>query len=71
MLGVVLFYGVVSARTEKVVAFFFDCEAAEALIGDDREDEPALAEEMRVEAIELRVRLVDTGRTARDTLNSS
>jgi hypothetical protein len=48
----VLFYGVVSAQTEKVVEFFLD-EAAEAMIGEVREDEPALAEELRVEAVEL------------------
>jgi hypothetical protein len=49
----VLFYGVVSAQTEKVVEFFFDREAAEAMICEVREDEPAVAEVLRVEAIEL------------------
>jgi hypothetical protein len=29
----VIFYGVVSAQTEKVVEFFFECDAAEAMIG--------------------------------------
>ena len=47
------FYGVVSARTEKVVEFFLEREAAEAMIGEVKEDEPLLAEELRVEAIEL------------------
>jgi hypothetical protein len=49
----VLFYGVVSAQTEKVVEFFLGREAVEAMIGEVREDEPVLAEELRVEAIEL------------------
>ena len=49
----VLFYGVVSAQTEKVVEFFLGREAAEAMIDEVREDEPLLAEELRVEAIEL------------------
>jgi hypothetical protein len=47
------FYGVVSAQTEKVVEFYLEREAAEAMIGEVREDEPVLAEELRVEAIEL------------------
>ena len=47
------FYGVVSVQTEKVVEFFREREAAEAMIGEVREDEPPLAEELRVEAIEL------------------
>jgi hypothetical protein len=49
----VLFYGVASAQTEKAVEFFLEREAAEAMIGEVREDEPELAEELRVEAIEL------------------
>jgi hypothetical protein len=49
----VLFYGVVSAQTKKVVEFFLEREAAEAMLNDVREDEPVLAEELRVEAIEL------------------
>jgi hypothetical protein len=49
----VLFYGVVSAQTENVVEFFLEREAAEAMIGEVREDEPVLAEDLRVEAIEL------------------
>jgi hypothetical protein len=49
----VLFYGVVSAQTEKVVEFFLEREAAEAMIREVCEDEPVLAEELRVEEIEL------------------
>jgi hypothetical protein len=37
----VLFYGV-SAQTEKVVEFFLEREAAEAMIGEVREDKPEL-----------------------------
>ncbi len=48
-----VFYGVVSAQTEKVVEFFLEREVAEAMIREVREDEPVLAEELRVEAIEL------------------
>jgi len=50
---VVLFYGVVSSQTEKVVEFFLEREAAAAMIGEVREDEPLLAKDLRVEAIEL------------------
>jgi hypothetical protein len=49
----VLYYGVVSAQTEKVIEFFLEREAAEAMIGEVREDEPLLATDVRVEAIEL------------------
>jgi hypothetical protein len=45
--------GVVSAQTERVVEFFLEREAAEAMIDEVREDEPLLAEELRVEAIEF------------------
>ena len=48
-----LFYGVVSFQTEKVVEFFIEREAAEAMIGEVREDEPALAEVLRVGVVEL------------------
>ena len=48
-----LFYGVVSAQTEKVVKFFLEREAAEAMIGEVREDEPGLRQDLRVESIEL------------------
>ena len=47
------FYGVVSAQTEKVVEFFLERETAEAMIGEVREDEPLLANDLRVEAVEL------------------
>jgi hypothetical protein len=40
--GVVDFYGVVS-QTEKVVEFFLERDAAEAMIGEVREDERVLA----------------------------
>jgi hypothetical protein len=50
----VLFYGVVSAQTEKIVEFVLPrAEAAEATIDEVREDEPVLAGNLRVEAIEL------------------
>jgi hypothetical protein len=42
-----------SAPGQKVVAFFLEREAAEAMIGEVREDEPGLAQGLRVEAIEL------------------
>jgi len=45
--------GVVSAEAEKVVEFFLKREAAEAMIREVREDEPGLAKDLRVEAIEL------------------
>jgi hypothetical protein len=48
-----LFYGVVGAQTEKVVEFFLKRDAAEAMIREVREDEPGLAADLRVEAIEL------------------
>jgi len=47
------FYGVVSAQTEKVVEFFLERDAAEAMIREVREDEPVLAEDLRVEVVEL------------------
>jgi hypothetical protein len=53
MLATVLFDGVVSAQTERVVEFFLAHETAEAMIGEVREDEPALAGDLRIEAIEL------------------
>jgi hypothetical protein len=49
----VLFYRVVSAQTERVVEFLLEREAAEAMIREVWEDEPVLAEELRVEAIQL------------------
>jgi hypothetical protein len=36
-----------------VVEFFVERESAEAMIGEVREDEPELAVDLRVEAIEL------------------
>ena len=48
-----LFYGVVSAQTEKVVEFFLERDAAEAMIREVREDEPVLAEDLRVEVVEF------------------
>jgi hypothetical protein len=36
-----------------VVEFFLEREAAEGMIGEVREDEPLLAEGLRVEAVEL------------------
>jgi hypothetical protein len=47
----VLFYGVVSFQTEKVVEFFLEREAAEAMIGEVRKDEPELTKELRFEAV--------------------
>ena len=49
----VLFYGVVSAQTEKVVEFFLERDAAEAMIEEVRGYDAGLAEVLRVEAIEL------------------
>jgi hypothetical protein len=49
----VVFYGVISIQTEKVVEFFLDRDAAEPMIGELRDDEPELAEKLRVEAIRL------------------
>ena len=40
-------------RPEKVVEFFLERDAAEAMICEVREDEPMLAEGLRIEAIEL------------------
>jgi hypothetical protein len=48
----VLFYGVVSGQTEKVVEFFLEQEAAEAMIDEVRGDDPDLAEALRVEVID-------------------
>jgi len=49
----VLFYGAVSAQTERVVEIFPEREATEAMIGEVREDAPELAVDLRVETIEL------------------
>ena len=48
-----LFYGVVSAQTEKVVEFFLEREAAEAMIGEVREDELLLRRGSAVDSVEL------------------
>jgi hypothetical protein len=53
ILRTVLFYGAVSAQTEKVVELFLERVAAEAMIGEVREGEPELAVDLRVETIEL------------------
>ena len=49
----VLFYGVVSARTEKVVQFFLEREAADAIVDEVRSDDPDLADVLCVEEVEL------------------
>ncbi len=48
-----LFYGVVSVQTEKVVEFFFERDAAEAVIVEVRGDDPDLADVLCVEEVEL------------------
>jgi hypothetical protein len=40
------------------VELFLERQGAEAMIGEVREDEPALAEELWVEAVELELRVV-------------
>jgi hypothetical protein len=49
----VLFYGVVSAATEKVVEFFPTPEQAERFIAEVDQDEPETAALLRVEPVEL------------------
>jgi hypothetical protein len=51
--GGLLFYGVVSARPRGSWISSSSGRAAEAMFGEVREDEPLLAEDLRVEAIEL------------------
>jgi hypothetical protein len=48
-----IFYGVVSAKTERVVEFFLECGAAEAMIVEVRGDDPDLADVLCVEEVEL------------------
>jgi hypothetical protein len=48
-----VFYGVVSAQTERVVEFLLERAAAEAMIDEVRVDESLLAQDLRVEAVEL------------------
>ena len=43
-----------------MVEFFLERESAEAMIGEVREDEPALAVDLRVEAVETRTELVSS-----------
>jgi hypothetical protein len=45
--------GSTAPRPRRVVEFFLECEAAEVMIREVRQDEPVLAEELRVEVIEL------------------
>ena len=42
-----------SVPTEKVVEFFLERNGAEAMIGDVLGEEPALADELRIEEISL------------------
>jgi hypothetical protein len=49
----VLFYGVVSAQTEKAIELFLEREQAETFIAEVDEDEPDLAALLRVEPVEL------------------
>ena len=53
MLSVMLFYGVVSAQTEKVVEFFLEREAAEVISGRFGRTSRRWRKDLRVEAIEL------------------
>ena len=57
----VIFYGVVSGETEKVAEFFPRLEQAAPMIAKVREDEPELAEKLRVkeDRPRRRVRLPD------------
>ena len=48
-----LVYAVVSARTEKAVELFSRREDAEAMVRDVLEDDPELADVLRLEPIEL------------------
>ncbi len=50
----VIFYSVVSSQTEQAVDMFVRREDAETMIGEVREDEPELAETLRIEEIPLR-----------------
>jgi hypothetical protein len=49
----VLFYGVVSAQTEKAFAFFLEEEQAEAFIAEVEGDEPELAALLSVATVEF------------------
>jgi hypothetical protein len=58
-----LVYGVVSAETERVVEFFADRQQAEAFIADVDGNEPELAAELRIEAVDF-MRSTPRGRSA-------
>jgi len=62
MLGVWLIL-VFSAQTEKVVEVILARDAAEAFVDEVRKDEQVLAEDLRVEAIELLEERATAGRT--------
>jgi hypothetical protein len=49
----VLVFAVVSAETEKAVGLFVRREQAERFLENVRADEPALAERLRLEPVEL------------------
>jgi hypothetical protein len=52
-LGPLILYGVVSAKTERVVEFFLERDAAEAIIVEVRGDDPDLADVLCVDEVEL------------------
>jgi hypothetical protein len=49
----VLFYGVVSAQTEKAIELFLERDQAEAFIAEVAEDEPELAALLSVRVLEF------------------
>jgi hypothetical protein len=48
-----VFYGVVSAETERVIEFFLAPEEAEGFIAEVEGDEPETAAWLRVESVEF------------------
>jgi hypothetical protein len=50
-----VFYGLVSAETDRAIDLFPDREAAEAMLADCLADEPGWADVLSVERIELEV----------------
>jgi hypothetical protein len=48
-----IFYGVVSAKTERVGEFFLESDAAKVMIVEVRGDDPYLADVLCVEEVEL------------------
>jgi hypothetical protein len=48
-----LFHGVVSVESERVVQFFLEHEQAEAFIADVEQDEPETATQLRIERVRL------------------